>query len=410
MNQKNKGYLSSYHASLDRLQQTQDAECQTLAAEWSEPRDFAPHRPCPRCGKLRPVKNYAVPRTISTKIGTVLFRRHYYYCACCRLGFYPRDEELGLDPEDLTDDVIALALDFALNDPFELSAQRLELHHQIKLSATKMQHLFGRQTAPLDAGEKPRPVVELPVSPRNAHQPVVIQNDGSMIRRTDDWHEVKLLRVGLLNQTDAVYFAETRDKERFEDWLREARGFSQLRRRTVLWLGDGAPYNWGLQQRLCPHAQGLVDFYHVLEKVSACAATLFKEGDYCAGPFVATTTKLLLRAEAKLVISQLKECQLLLGAARGDKGRREELRKLIGYLVRNRDRLDYKFFLENRWPIGSGAIESAHKWVLQKRMKQAGMKWSPQNAQQMAVARAVYASVGPFNFYRFLTLAKQNAA
>ena len=410
MNHKKQGYLKSYQASLDRLQQTKAAECQQLSAEWSETRHFAPHRPCPRCGKPLPVNNFSVPRNIITKIGAVAYRRHYYYCAGCQFGFYPRDEELGLDPEDLTDDVIALALDFALNDPFALSAQRLELHHQIKLSATKMQHLFQRQTAPLDAGEKPRPVVELPVSPRNAHQPVVIQNDGSMIRRTDDWHEVKLLRVGLLNQTEAVYFAEARDKDRFEDWLREARGFSQLRGRTVLWLGDGAPYNWGLQQRLCPHAQALVDFYHVLEKLSACAAVLFTEKDYCAGPFVATAAKLLLRSEAKLVISQLKECQLLLGAARGDKHRREELRKLMGYLVRNRDRLDYQFFREHGWPIGSGAIESAHKWVLQKRMKQAGMKWSPQHAQQMAVARAVYASVGPFNFYRYLTLAKQNAA
>lgn len=42
--------------------------------------------------------------------------------------------------------------------------------------------------------------------------------------------------------------------------------------------------------------------------------------------------------------------------------------------------------------IGSGAIESAHKTVVQSRMKQAGMRWSKENVQSMLSLRAKYMS------------------
>lgn len=39
--------------------------------------------------------------------------------------------------------------------------------------------------------------------------------------------------------------------------------------------------------------------------------------------------------------------------------------------------------------IGSGAIESAHRTVVQKRMKQSGQRWSWQGAQHMLNLRVV---------------------
>jgi len=81
---------------------------------------------------------------------------------------------------------------------------------------------------------------------------------------------------------------------------------------------------------------------------------------------------------------------------------------LWSYLERNAGRLDYKLFLENGWPIGSGGIESAHKWVLHKRMKQPGMRWSRENARKMACARALYASVGCYDFAELLERANAN--
>ena len=60
----------------------------------------------------------------------------------------------------------------------------------------------------------------------------------------------------------------------------------------------------------------------------------------------------------------------------------EKIRKLIGYLEKNRDRIDYEGDKFEGFPIGSGAIESANKFICHKRMKVSGacfgfgVRWS----------------------------------
>ena len=63
---------------------------------------------------------------------------------------------------------------------------------------------------------------------------------------------------------------------------------------------------------------------------------------------------------------------------------------LINYYRRNKDRMQYHKYLEKGLLIGSGAIESAHKDVLQQRMKLSGQRWTKEGFQQMAQLRVVY--------------------
>jgi hypothetical protein len=49
---------------------------------------------------------------------------------------------------------------------------------------------------------------------------------------------------------------------------------------------------------------------------------------------------------------------------------------LIDYLMNNLDRMDYKRYRKlGAGIIGSGAIESAHKTVVQERLKLSGQRW-----------------------------------
>ena len=41
----------------------------------------------------------------------------------------------------------------------------------------------------------------------------------------------------------------------------------------------------------------------------------------------------------------------------------------------NLDRMEYAYFRAQKYPIGTGAVESAHRHVLQTRMKRAGQHW-----------------------------------
>jgi hypothetical protein len=48
---------------------------------------------------------------------------------------------------------------------------------------------------------------------------------------------------------------------------------------------------------------------------------------------------------------------------------------LLVYLTNNRNRMNYKTFQQSGLKVGSGAIESGNKKVIQQRMKQSGMRW-----------------------------------
>ena len=43
----------------------------------------------------------------------------------------------------------------------------------------------------------------------------------------------------------------------------------------------------------------------------------------------------------------------------------------------------YKTYLDKGYKIGSGAIESAHRTVIQKRLKQSGQRWTLKGAQNI---------------------------
>ena len=53
----------------------------------------------------------------------------------------------------------------------------------------------------------------------------------------------------------------------------------------------------------------------------------------------------------------------------------EEVRKLIGYLDDNRNRIHYKGDRIGGYTIGSGGIESANKFICHTRMKRSGAWW-----------------------------------
>jgi len=68
------------------------------------------------------------------------------------------------------------------------------------------------------------------------------------------------------------------------------------------------------------------------------------------------------------------------------------VRRAIEYVTTNAARLDYPTFLARRFPIGSGAVESSCKSVVQARTKGAGMRWSAPGAQQVVSLRALHRS------------------
>ncbi len=67
---------------------------------------------------------------------------------------------------------------------------------------------------------------------------------------------------------------------------------------------------------------------------------------------------------------------------------REAARLGIDYFTERQDRMRYPQYVRAHLPIGSGAIESACKVLVQARQKQAGMRWRRRGSQAIATLRA----------------------
>ena len=66
----------------------------------------------------------------------------------------------------------------------------------------------------------------------------------------------------------------------------------------------------------------------------------------------------------------------------------DELQGKINYYSTNQERMDYPRYRAVGLPIGSGVVESACKNVVGARMKQSGMMWTLEGAQDMLQLRA----------------------
>jgi hypothetical protein len=66
--------------------------------------------------------------------------------------------------------------------------------------------------------------------------------------------------------------------------------------------------------------------------------------------------------------------------------------KCYRYIMNRQNNLDYKSAIENELPIGSGEIESGHRYEIQKRLKIAGAWWKPETAEYMLCLRTLRAN------------------
>ena len=156
--------------------------------------------------------------------------------------------------------------------------------------------------------------------------------------------------------------------------------FGPLQQRLVF-ITDGAAWLRNWIEDAYPQAVSILDFYHVLEHLQVFSAAAFKQKDL--------EQKWVEQQKALLLDSRLEEVMTNICSAADNKTQKQAAH-LIGYYQSNAHRMDYKTYQQiGCGLIGSGAIESAHRTVIQKRMKQSGQRWSVKGAQHMLNLRVV---------------------
>ena len=130
-----------------------------------------------------------------------------------------------------------------------------------------------------------------------------------------------------------------------------------------------------------PDCEQIVDFFHAKEHLCEFAKEYFKDKNYRT-KWIDKRSEVMLNKGISPVIETLDKLPK----------KTEKLRQLIRYYKNHEKRMQYHLFKEKGLIIGSGAIESAHKDVLQKRLKLSGQRWTKQGLQQMAQLRKAYKS------------------
>lgn len=164
----------------------------------------------------------------------------------------------------------------------------------------------------------------------------------------------------------------------------------------VLFVADGAHWIWKRVQPLCvrlglTRVVELLDFFHVVEHLSEVAGLKKSWTPAQRRRWVKQQRRRLLSGRASAVI----EAVDLICRGRLSKA----IRTQRDYFVRNAKRLDYTGAKASALPIGSGAVESAVRRVINLRLKGASIYWLEHNAEAMLMLRS-YFKAGRWNLLK----------
>ena len=233
--------------------------------------------------------------------------------------------------------------------------------------------------------------------------------DGGMVHVDGSWHEVKVAiifsedgRVALskgrteLVARQVIVTRGTREDlgpmvyEALRVWLPPNKHGEPTIRGRVNFLSDGAVWARNLAEEHVPGARILLDWYHSTEHVSA-AAKVWQPDEKKAKKWVKSMEDMLMAGKVGSTLAWLGRLQrgknlAFVGVA--------ALKSLAGYLSERKKFLWYHIAKEHGWRIGSGAIESAINYLVQQRMKRAGMRWEADGADAILALRAVHWTTG----------------
>jgi hypothetical protein len=157
----------------------------------------------------------------------------------------------------------------------------------------------------------------------------------------------------------------------------------------VLFIADGAPWIWK-RVPLLVQALGLsteqvhevLDFYHAAEHLGKVSALRKDWSAKVRSRWRTQQRRLLLGGEVERVIAAVRDI------CRGRNSK--AIRTHRDYFIKNQSRMAYAKLMAMKLPIGSGAIESTVRRVVNLRLKGASLFWCRASAEAILLLRSYY--------------------
>ena len=223
---------------------------------------------------------------------------------------------------------------------------------------------------------------------------IYVEADGSMIFTCDeDWKEVKVGRIFKSSDCSKAkaecsyikhsqYLSHLGDSKSFTDKMDTLIDNYNINPRQIIFISDGATWIKNWIEDAYPKATSVLDYYHAAQHLYEFANTVFSD-EQTLKLWANEQCDLLKESQTETVIDNIEKLRTT--------SNKKEIGKLINYYQTNKNRMDYKKYSTiGAGIIGSGAIESAHRTLVQNRCKQAGQRWSKKGAQNMLNLKTVY--------------------
>ena len=230
---------------------------------------------------------------------------------------------------------------------------------------------------------------ELPEAPAGPEKQL-LSVDGAMVPLVGgEWAEVKTLVVGVIGEPvseggeqkvhvrELSYFSRLMEAEAFtRQALVETHRRGVEKAGKVIAVTDGAEWEQGFIDYHRPDAVRILDFPHAAEYVGKIGAEIWGEGTAETQDWLDQQLKRLKHEGPGGVLADLRQ----LVAAHPEK---PELVSWLAYLEKREAQMPYPTCQQEGWPMGSGAVESGNKLVVEARLKGSGMHWARENVNPM---------------------------
>lgn len=250
--------------------------------------------------------------------------------------------------------------------------------------------------------EVPQPVSQIVTVNKPIQGLANISSDGGMILlREEGWKEVKMSVISEVKPKAAVSVSPevrillTRHSYQAGLWNADEMGQHQYlegERRQIglcqrlVSVNDGALWIDRITTHNYSHAIQIIDWYHADERLWKVSKAAFGEGSLQSQQWVEKQADLLWHGRVQEVVNALHALDW------NHMSCPEDVRQSPAYFESRQSKMDYAYFRQSGFPIGSGTVESGVNTVVHHRMKRQGRGWKRKNAQAMLAALSEFHS------------------
>jgi hypothetical protein len=134
---------------------------------------------------------------------------------------------------------------------------------------------------------------------------------------------------------------------------------------------------------------------HVTQYLWKAAGSFFHPGEPAARDWVREQTAKILQGRHRDVRAGIRRRATAFGFRGAERAGADECAR---YLQNKQDYLNYPEFLSEGWPVASGLIEGAARWLIKDRMEITGARWGLDSAEAVLKLRALV-GCGDFDEY-----------